>query len=187
MKNFQHQHPLEESLQKMIIFAYILYIIYVMCTQVWKILVWIYPLDALKYKFVFPLPIRYYKSMIKKFMYIKSYFPLTFLTSKIEIHFYKKKDFLFKEEKNPMEAFSSPSRKVLSLCKVKCRYLILFSHKIPRKTIKQISSHSFLNSMSETDLCRPQNTAEWVLKSSWGQCFTSVSVLMVFFSAQDWK
>lgn len=37
--------------------------------------------------------------MIKEGWYIESYFLLTSLTSKIEIYFYKKKDFISKEKK----------------------------------------------------------------------------------------
>lgn len=65
--------------------------------RVQKILMCIYPLEATN--IVFPLFIRYYKSMIKECLYIELFLPLTFLTSKTEINSYKKKGFTFKEKK----------------------------------------------------------------------------------------
>lgn len=114
---------------------------------------------------VFPLFIRYYNSMIKEYLYIELFFPLTFLTSKTEINSYKKKGFTFKEKKYPMEVFSSFLRSVLFGHWIKCIVGIVFSHKIPWNKVKLINSHSFLNSTSKADLHKPQNTATPVPRS----------------------
>lgn len=73
-----------------------------------KILMWIYPWEALKYEYFFILSIRCCKSMIKGCLYIESYFPLTLLTSKVDILLKKKGLPSQRGKKKPMKAFSSP-------------------------------------------------------------------------------